>query len=174
MNIVVVGPSGVGKSTVSNLFAQQAGMRYLDFDKIRSTKNSLPCSLSRLNILECLSSELDSNSTGFVLDIGGGTVFRPNIDNDDRLRQILQLKNAYSAQVVMLTANQDILFERYINTKTKDASSKQQNSIYFNNLWSDWLTIEQPYWQLCVELTIDTTSLTAENTIEKIEEWHKN
>jgi shikimate kinase len=168
MNIIIAGPCGVGKSTISSLLAQQTGMRYLDFDELRATKNSSACSLSSLNILECLSQELDNLSVSFLLDIGGGTVFRPNTNNDERLKQIQQLKNKYSAKVVILTAKKDVLFERYINTETKGKVDKEKNTIYFNRLWSDWLTFEQPRWQECHDINIDTSSLTVDGVIGQI------
>jgi len=169
MNIIVAGPCGVGKSTTSCLFAQQAGMKYLDFDKLRATKNSLACSLRSLNIIECLSQELNSAFMSFLLDIGGGTVFRPNTNNDERLKQIYQLKKKYSAKVVILTANQDVLFERYINIETKGTVNKAQNTIYFNRLWSDWLIFEQPRWEECRDIIIDTSFLTIDGVIGQIE-----
>ncbi len=169
MNIIIAGPCGVGKSTISSLFAQKTGMEHLDFDELRATKNSLECSLRSLNIMECLSKELNSNSESFLLDIGGGTVFRLNTNNDERLKQVLQLKNKYSAKVVLLTAKQNILLKRYINTKTKGTLDKEQNTIYFNRLWSDWLTFEHPRWQECRDIIIDTSFLTVEGVIGQIE-----
>jgi len=175
MNIIIVGPCGVGKSKVSELFAREAGLIYLDFDKIRSTKKSLPCFLNELNILECLSPEINEASPGFVLDIGGGTVFQPKFDNDNRLEQIVLLKKTYFSKIVMLIANQNILFERYKNTK-KDISSKNQTQVCnnFKEMWNNWLVIEQPYWQRCAEKIIDTSAFNQSNTIEKIIDWYKN
>ena len=169
MNIVIAGPCGVGKSTVAKPLAEQVQAEYLDFDEIRATKkNSIPCMLSRLNIIECLSSELALFKLGFVLDVGGGTVFRPNTDNVERMRQVRQLKNLYLARVVVLTADRDTLFKRYMNSKP-DVSSKNENASYFENALSNWKVTEQPYWEQCAELTIDTTLLTGKDTIKMIE-----
>jgi hypothetical protein len=79
------------------------------------------------------------------------------------------LKNKYSAKVVLLTANPNVLLERYMDTKTKGAIEKEQNAIYFNELWSDWLTFEQPHWQECRDITIDTSFLTVDDVIGQIE-----
>lgn len=92
MNIIIAGPCGVGKSTIASMLAKKTGMKYLDFDEIRATKNDPPCSLSKINIIECLSHELRNASIRFILDIGGGTVFRQTTNNDEQLRQILRLK----------------------------------------------------------------------------------
>ena len=164
----IAGPCGVGKSAISSLFAQQTVLKYLDFDELRATKNSSACSLRGLNIMECLSQELDNFSVSFLLDIGGDTVFRQNTNNYGRLKQIQQLRNKYSAKVVILTAKKGVLFERYIKTEIKAIVDKEVNTIYFNRLRSDWLTFEQPRWQECQDINIDTSFLMVDGVIGQI------
>ena len=168
MNIVIAGPCGVGKSTIASSFAQKAGMVFLDFDDLRAVEMGRkregfsPCSVSKLNLKECLPSILDTLSTGFVLDIGGDTVFRPNANNDDRRDQVLWLKKTYSAQKVILTAEREILFQRFTRSKNRDTSE-------YDTLWIDWKSIGEPYWRSCADLVVDTTHQSICNTIQQIE-----
>jgi hypothetical protein len=172
VNIVIAGPCGVGKSKVAKSFAHQTRKKYLDFDElgiadmVKRKVGISPFSSSRLNLKQCLPPILDTISIGFVLDIGGDTVFRPRADNDDRLMQILWLKKTYSAQIVVLTARKDILFERFIASKNRNASE-------FDETWMDWVTVGKPYWQRCVDLLVDTSLLATDDTSRQIEEMLK-
>ena len=83
MKVVLVGPCSVGKSTVAKLLANRANIVCLDFDEIgiqdmQKRKGQVsPFSSSRLNFMQSIPTIiLNTTSTGFVLDIGGDTVFR--------------------------------------------------------------------------------------------------
>jgi shikimate kinase len=168
MNIVIAGPCGVGKSTIAQLLAQKAGMVFLDFDDLRAVEMGRndegysPCSVSKLNLKECLPSILDTCSTGFVLDIGGDTVFRLNANNDDRRDQVLWLRKTYSAQVVVLTAERENLFQRF-------TASKNRYTNEFETLWTDWKSTGEPYWRSCADQVVDTTHQSVGDTLRQIE-----
>jgi shikimate kinase len=167
MNIVIAGPCGVGKSTVAQSFAQGNGLVFLDLDDIREEDNSKrkfgfsPCSVSKLNLRECLPSFLNALAKEFVLDIGGDTVFRPNADNDERRQQVLWLKRSYSAFLVVLTARRERLLQRYSTGKNRDLSE-------FEVLWLDWKTIGEPNWFSCADAVIDTTYKTINESVDEI------
>ena len=173
MNIVIAGPCGVGKSTIAQSFAQKTGLVFLDFDELRAVEMSRkkegfsPCSVSKLNLKECLPSLLNTISTGFVLDIGGDTVFRPNANNDDRRDQVLWLKKTYSAQIVVLTAEREILYQRF-------TASKNRGTREFDVLWIDWESMGEPYWLSCADLIVDTTHQSISDTLKQIEENQNN
>jgi cytidylate kinase len=160
-NVILAGPCGVGKSAVSELLTHKMGMRYLDFDTIRSSKNYPLCSLSKLNIIECLSSELNCNTRRFVLDIGGDTLFRKNADNNERIAQVMCLRETYAAVVIVLTANKDALQRRFVSTKNRTENE-------FDEIWRNWKDIAEPYWKKCGDIFIDTSFLTINETIGKI------
>ncbi len=150
-------------------------MKHLDLDKIRENDNSLPCSLSKLNIIECLSKELSNASTKFILDIGGGTVFYQTANIDEQLNLIIRLKKEYLAQVILLKANKGNLFERYtISTMKKGIVSAKSNKDYFNMAWVNWRKFEQPNWKKCSDATIDTTSLTVNDVVKEIHAHLRN
>lgn len=148
----------MGKSTVSDMLAEQFAAEYVSLDELRSSDFSKrsgepsPCSVSRLNLKDCVFSVLDRHRDGFVLDFGGDSVFREGTDNDDRVEQVMWLKRSYSAQVVVLTSQQDILRKRFLATKNRTEDE-------FERIWTSWSLIEEPCWRLCADRIIDTTSL---------------
>lgn len=177
MNIILAGPCGAGKSTTAQSYASRTSMAFLDFDEHRSvemSKGSLgyysPCSVSHLNLKECLSSKLDTIPTNFILDIGGDTVFRPGVDNRDRRAQIEWVKTNYSARVVLLIITRDVLYRRFSNSKNRNLRDTADLLERFNVLWNDWLTIGLPNWNDCADLIIDVSSLSIKDAISQIEE----
>jgi shikimate kinase len=158
MRIVIVGPCGVGKTTISEILAKNAGVPYQDFDKIRAADikqrrgRPSPCSVSRLNMRECIPPILDRCINGFILDLGGDTIFRRNVDNEDRLQQMIWLKQTYHALIVVLTADKTELLTRFLSTKNRSPAD-------FTDPWLDWHEIAEAYWQRCADSLIDTTNL---------------
>lgn len=170
MNLVFAGPCGVGKSTIARIYSRQANLVYLDFDEIRrihaqNTKvQKSPFSLTYLNLKEIFQNIAPiPNSTKFLLDIGGDTVFRKNVDNPSRLKQVRWIKGNYSSRIIVLTATKEALLKRYIKTK-----KRTENEFYRE--WSDWLNIAEPYWRKCGDIFIDTSFLSVAEVVNKINE----
>lgn len=168
MNIVLAGPCGVGKSTVAISYAKKNSFVHLDFDAIgetdmRQRKGSVsPFSSSRLNFKECIPNLLSQITTGYILDIGGDTVFRANINNDERLEQVFWLKKAYSPKIIILSSKKDVLLKRFIATKNRGENE-------FNEVWRNWSSVIEPYWRRCGDEFIDTSSLTTKDVVSKLE-----
>jgi len=168
MNVVVAGPCGVGKSTIAESFARSVGIVYLDFDELRAIdmkerKGAFsPCSVSKLNLKECLPAKLDKISSSFILDFGGDTVFRDRVNNEDRLDQILWLKENYSVKIILFIATKENLSQRFV------ASEKNRDLTEFDKLWIDWQNVAEPYWRRCADLIIDTTALSIDDTVIKM------
>jgi len=158
MKLVVVGPCGVGKSRISRIIAENANVVYIDFDEIRAADMNRrrgqvsPCSVSRLNLRKCIPYVLDPYPEGFILDMGGDTVFRSNADNENRFEQVMWLKQTYSASITLITAEEKELCQRFLASKNRGAEE-------FDNLWQNWQTIEEPYWRRCADVVIDSTGL---------------
>jgi shikimate kinase len=173
MNLVFVGPCGVGKSTVAKSLAEKTNMMYLDFDEVRSKgmekykEPFSPFSVSRLNLRKILPLIIQNEtSSNFVLDIGGGTVFRETADNDERFAQVLEVKKTYNARIIILSAKKDILMSRFISVKGR--------KFYEENTWESWINIEEPYWKKCSDVYVDTSFLRVDEIVEKILEQVKN
>ena len=164
MRIVFAGPCGVGKSTVAKLLADQYSIKYLSLDEIRSDDmrkragQISPCSVSRLDLRECLAPTLNAHNENFVLDLGGDSVFRKNKDNEERLEQVFWLKRTYQAKVVVLTSQKDNLRRRFLSTKNRATNE-------FDEMWQTWIMVEEPHWQRCTDQFLDTTNLTPGNVI---------
>ena len=149
--------------------ASRANLSYLDFDALdivdmqtRKAQVS-PFSVSKLNFMQCLPTLISSvTSAGFVLDIGGETVFRKNVDNNERLNQVLWLKETYTSIVVVLTASKNVLLNRFISAKNRSENE-------FDRTWDDWVNVAEPYWQKCGNIFVDTSFLAIDEIIGQIE-----
>lgn len=169
MKVVLVGPCGVGKSTVAKLLANRANVAYFDFDEIgiqdmQKRKGQVsPFSASRLNLMQSIPTIiLSTTSARFVLDIGGDTVFRKNADNEKRLAQVIWLKETYISYIIVLTAQKDVLQKRFVSTKKRSENE-------FDEIWKNWTDVAEPHWNKCGDIFIDTSFLTVDETIDQIE-----
>jgi shikimate kinase len=175
MNLVITGPCGVGKSTIAKSIADRMGIVFLDFDEHRATEmgntylGHHPCSVSYLNLKECLYTKLEKISTNFILDIGGDTIFRLGVDNEDRKNQIQCLKTRYSARIVLLTSERDVLFRRFSGCEKRKLKGINGLLEEFDVLWKDWLSIGATYWTSCADLVLDTTISSVIDTIKQVE-----
>lgn len=167
MNLVLVGPCGVGKSAVGQVLADRLGKAYLDFDALRTKDQKdhpgqvSPFSVSCLDLRIALPPIFSQLSSGFVLDIGGDTVFRANQDNRDRFSQVLWFKRSYKFHLIILTATKKILVDRFISTKNRGVGD-------FAGVWDDWSKISLPYWLNCGDFFIDTSFLSIEQVRDRI------
>jgi len=162
MNIVITGPCGVGKTTVAKTLIHRTGMEYIGFDERGIARVNSPFASMWLNLRECLPLLVKDKSKRFVLDFGFGNIFRSKVDNIERLDQVRWLKQEYSAQIVVLTAKKDIVHKRF------NKFTNRHKLDLFDKLWKDWLTYEIPNWRKCADLLIDTSSLTKNDTRDRI------
>ena len=169
MKVVLVGPCGVGKSTIAKLLANRADTPYFDFDEIgiqdmKKRKGQIsPFSASGLNLMQSIPTIIpNTSSVRFVLDIGGDTVFRKNTDNDKRLAQVIWIKDTYTSPIIVLTAKKNVLQKRFVSTKKRNESE-------FDEIWQNWTDVAELHWKKCGDIFIDTSFLTIEETIRQIE-----
>jgi hypothetical protein len=180
MNIILTGPCGVGKSTIGQAYANRRGIEFIDFDEYRAVEmekvnpSISPCSVSYLDLRKCLPTRLDILSKDFLLDIGGDTVFRPFMNNEDRKVQVQWLKSNYSAMLVLLTANRETLFQRFSISKDRNRSGSDYLIEEFNELWNNWLSIGEPYWSEYADLRIDTSSQSIIAAVGQIDDGLNN
>ena len=171
MNILISGPCGIGKSTVSRIFAEKTGMFYLNFDKLgindleKRQPRISPFSHKGLNLLKCMPIMLEGFSGEFILDIGCDNIFRSGTDNNRYLNDLFTIKKTYSINIVMLTAKKYIVFKRFTSTRNQIVIDD------FEKLWSEWLTIGKPHWIKCSDFIIDTSSRNELDTCSCIEKY---
>lgn len=165
MKVIIAGPCGVGKSTIARLLAENANVTHIDFDNVRATDmqqrhgQASPCTVSKLDLRECIPLFLNPCVREFVLDIGGDTVFRRGADNEHRLEQTIWLKQTYGARIILLTADQAELSRRFL-------ASKNRKREEFDTAWQDWKEIAEVYWRKCADVVIDTTRMC-------VDDWQK-
>jgi hypothetical protein len=152
IRIVLVGACGVGKSEAAREIGRlRRAVQVIEHDALKhSTKQASPCSVSAFDLFACFSSHIVSTEQ-FVLDMGGGVIFRSGIDNEARLQDVLRFKRQFSVKVVMLTARRDVVLERYLQFPGSFEK-------YFERAWCEWVEIEGPFWEKCVDFSpLDTS-----------------
>ncbi|HEY3318288.1 MAG TPA: hypothetical protein VGK50_07700 [Coriobacteriia bacterium] len=157
--LFIVGPCGIGKTTLSSLIESRFGLPHLDFDQYRraAPADSPACTLSRLDLPLCLAPFLAGHQDGYVIDFGGDTVFRRTVqDNDRRLQQIRQLKHEQGIEVALLDGNEDAVRSRFLSCKSRGPEE-------FDGPWKDWSEIGRPWWGQCADRVVDTTGARLED-----------
>lgn len=145
---MLVGPCGVGKSKAARAIGQlRHAIKAIEHDAL---KHLSPCSVSAFDLFACFGPHIVSTEQ-FVLDVGGGAVFRSGVDNEARLRDVVKFKRQFSTKVVMLVARRDVVLERYLQSP---GSVKK----YFEHDWREWVELEKPFWEKCADFSpLDTS-----------------
>jgi hypothetical protein len=149
IRIALIGPCGVGKSEAAREISRlRPVVQVIEHDALKN--QSLPCSVSTFDLFACFGPHIVATEQ-FVLDVGGGVVFRSGVDNKDRLQDVLRFKQQFSVKVIMLTARRDVVLERYL----RFPGSFEK---YFEHAWYEWIEIEGPFWEKCVDFSpLDTS-----------------
>lgn len=151
--LLLAGPCGVGKTSISTaLISEIQGLCHIEHDALKpvgiKARSPSPCSVGAFDPEECFGDQISALRSGFVIDIGGGAVFRPNGNNEVRLSKMRQFKAKHSLFVVLLQAAKGILRDRF-------TGSKNRNALEFDAVWTNWQICERPYWSQLSDLAMD-------------------
>lgn len=148
IRLLLAGPAGVGKTELARaITSTRPDVRHIEHDALKRVRES--CSSQCFDPQACFSPELLSLER-FVIDMGGGLVFRGNADNEARLRKMIEFKGEYSLAVVLLTASRSVVRQRYLSCKEGTSSGFEQD-------WPDWEMVERPWWQRCADFEFDVS-----------------
>ena len=160
-NIYLIGPMGVGKSTVGRRLASRIGKRFLDSDKEIERRTGADIDLifelegeagfrtRETNALDELTAQRD-----VVLATGGGAVLAPH--NRDLLRN--------TGTIVYLSADVSILAERTARSKIRpllNTDNRLQRIIELMNQ-------REPLYRELADCTVDTGAQSVKATVELI------
>jgi len=165
MNIIIIGITGVGKTTVGKMLADKLSVEFIDLDK--NIEDSCGVDIQRIFSIEgesgfrkretqALKRIIDTH-TECVISVGGGCVV------ESQNAKVVVDSGAY---VVQLSANTDMLVTRLINNIGK------------RPLFNDVVNIKNKLMQLCQEreniynaissLKIDTSGMRPRDVAEII------
>ncbi|MEO5345871.1 MAG: shikimate kinase [Magnetococcus sp. YQC-9] len=161
MNVVLIGPRGVGKSSVSRALARQIRYPVLSTDLLISYENDglpIPEILRRMDgdwrrfrDLEHTVVEKVMRLDGLIIDTGGGVVVDLDADGQEIFsdRKVSLLKQ--NGFVVHLTGDPARLAERTIRDPNRPALSQ---------LFSEEAIMRHrdPFYRRAADLTVDTTA----------------
>ncbi|MEX1367084.1 MAG: AAA family ATPase [Nannocystaceae bacterium] len=153
--ILIAGPCGVGKSTVSELIAKKTGLTHVDLDAARRKHGSSDRAFRHtcFNLLACVPKLAPDGRA--VIDVGGDTMFRTgaaSLKSLDCYRdQVEKLKATSGCAVVVLDAPKAVLRDRF-------ESAKPNRAEWFDAGLASWATAK-PYWDGLADVTISTDGL---------------
>lgn len=166
-NIIIVGITGVGKTTIGKFLAEKLDKQFIDLDKFIE----LACGVDIPTIFELEGEdgfrereteslkELINNHDNYVLSLGGGCVIRP--EN----RQIITRNNNL---VVQLVADIRILVDRLSKSPSKrPLLANQDLKTKIERLYAD----RRDFYDSVSDITINTTSLKPHQVIEQVEKF---
>lgn len=166
-NIIIVGITGVGKTTIGKFLADSLNRQFIDLDKYIE----ISCGVDIPTIFELEGENgfrereteallnVINHSDNYVLSLGGGCVIRP--EN----RQIITRNNNL---VVQLIADLDIIVERLSRSPNKrpllaDQDLKQKIKELYNT--------RRELYEIVSDLTINTTRLKPHQVIETVSRY---
>lgn len=142
VRLILAGPCGVGKTTAGKAISLlRKDIKIVEQDLLKSGFS--PCSISKFDFFSCFSPQIE-NVEQFLIDIGGGLVFRPGSDNDTRLENVLKFKKHFSVKTLVLTSSRKRVRDQYL----KFPGSIEK---YFDNDWENWINTESHFWNKCVD-----------------------
>lgn len=165
-NIIIVGITGVGKTTIGKFLAESIGKQFLDLDK----EIEMACGVDIPTIFElegesgfrdretaCLNYVLANNSN-YVLSLGGGCVIRP-----ENRQQLLRSNSL----IVQLVADLDIIVDRLNKSPNKrpllaDVDMRQKIQSLFDS--------RKGFYDAVSDITINTSRMKPIQVIDKISE----
>ena len=150
LRLFLSGPCGIGKSAVSTALAMRyPGLLRVGHDDLKQPSMPIACSILRFDPFGCFSPLIEGLDK-FVIDIGGGCVFRPNVDNEARFKRLQEFREAYRLRFVLLTARDDAVEARYLSCKNRHQASFEED-------YGSWKANEEPWWTRLADVILDTT-----------------
>lgn len=172
MNIVLIGPRGVGKSKISRALAKATGLPTVSTDSVIVYENggvSIPKYVEKngwkkFRELEYSVLKKLENAEGIILDCGGGILFDLDRDGNEILSESKLALLRKIGRIILLEKDVQELIAKVEGDKTRPDLSKTKE-------YSEILTRRLPHYQKSAHFKIDTTDLRKEEITEKILFW---
>lgn len=165
-NVIIVGITGVGKTTIGKYLAEKLNKQFIDLDKYIEAI----CGVDIPTIFELEGeigfrdretyalSQIVSNERDYVLSLGGGCVIR------SENRQIIMRNNSLTVQLI---ADLDIIVDRLIKSPGKRPLLANQD---VKSKIEDLYNSRKEFYDVVSDIKINTSRLRPNQVIEKIEE----
>lgn len=168
-NIILIGITGVGKTTVGKALAEHLAKEFIDLDKSIEVRCGVDIPTifaieGESGFRERETQELRrvlNESTDFVLSIGGGCIIRP-----ENRKMISSGANV----VVQLYADIDTLVERLSKSATK---RPLLNNVDIATKVTELYESRREYYEKVTDLKVNTSSMKPSYVIEEIVDYLK-
>ena len=147
VRIILAGPAGIGKTYLaSKMVKLNTQIKHVEHDKLNKT---FECSIRDFDLEKCFGPEI-SNVDSFVIDVGGGHIFRKKANNNLNLKSIIDFKLRHNIKIILLHASRDVIKARYF--KHPDSHSDG-----FDLDWETWFEVGLPNWKQCSDHEFDVS-----------------
>jgi shikimate kinase len=164
MNIILIGFMGSGKSAVGHRLARLRKMHYLDTDELieKTEKMSINDIFAKKGEVHFRSLESEVIKTlqdydNFVISTGGGMVLRE--ENVKMLKEI--------GPLVLLWADPEVVYQRVKRHAHRPLLNVPDPKAEIKKI----LDYREPIYRKVADLVIDTSKMTVEEEVKKIEEY---
>ena len=165
-NIFLVGPMGVGKTTIGNYLARKLNYEFVDSDTEIEKRTGASISLifdiegeEGFRRREAQMIEELTQKEHIVLSTGGGSVL------DEQSRQHLRSRG----YVVYLKASVDILYERLKKSRNRPLMETDDK----RKVIDDLIAVREPLYLAVADLIITTDGRSAQDVAKEIYEQHE-
>ncbi|AUR50872.1 shikimate kinase [Aquella oligotrophica] len=166
-NIIIVGITGVGKTTIGKVLSEKLDKQFIDLDKYIEVS----CGVDIPTIFELEGEQgfrdreslalkqVISQNDNYVLSLGGGCVIRA--EN----RQIITRSNNL---VLQLIADLKVIVERLVKSPNKrPLLANQDIQQKIENLFNE----RKEFYDAVSDLTVNTTNLKPAQVVSKVEQY---
>ncbi len=148
VRIILAGPAGIGKTYLSSKMVKlNTQIKHVEHDQL--SKTNLKCSISYFDLEKCFEPEI-SNVDSFIIDVGGGHIFRQKANNKAILKSVVDFKLRHNIKIILLHASRDVVRVRYL--KHPDSHPD-----WFAIDWETWLEVGLPNWKQCCDHEFDVS-----------------
>ncbi len=166
-NIIIVGITGVGKTTIGKVLSEKLDKQFIDLDKYIEVS----CGVDIPTIFELEGEQgfrdretlalkqVISQNDNYVLSLGGGCVIR------SENRQIITRSNNL---VLQLIADLKVIVERLVKSPNKrPLLANQDIQQKIENLFNE----RKEFYDAVSDLTVNTTNLKPAQVVSKVEQY---
>jgi hypothetical protein len=123
---------------------------HVEHDGLKSREDTLsPCGKRHFDPSACFGPAI-ADLDEFVIDLGGGTVFTRDVDNEARLRSVVDFARNNRITIVLVDAPEAVVSPRYVGCKGGTASGFAQD-------WPTWQEFGRVYWSRCADVELDAS-----------------
>lgn len=154
MIILLIGPSGVGKSSVAKTLEKELGLKNISFDSVLSYHGL--CDLTNNDVIEFVEQVIEDGYN--LIDIGGNTLTDFSVTDRERLYKVLEKYGDYSI-FYLKPYKDDKKSLKFLYKMTLSTFNNPKEKARFKKIMADDIACSYVYENLKTDPTIYTAEI---------------